>query len=136
MQAGAATAAPLLADTAYRHVLGAALELVPEQNPYRLKAGAALTVRVLRAGQPMAGAQVQLWERQPQGQPARRAVLRTNKNGRLLLRLSGAGPYLLACVEMVPMPRPAPAGLPAADWLSTWASLTFAGPAAPLADRR
>ena len=88
------------------------------------------------AGQPAAGAQVQLWQRQPAGQPTRHSVLRTNKNGRLLLRLSGPGPYLLAAVVMIPMPRPAPAAMPPADWLSTWASLTFAGPAAPLTGRR
>ena len=133
---GPAPALPTPADTAFRRVLNCPLELVPEQNPYRLKAGAALTVRVLRAGQPVAGALVQAWERQPAGQPARHFSLRTNKSGRLLLRLSGSGPYLLACVNMVPMPRPGPADLPAADWLSTWASLTFAGPATPLTDRR
>ena len=134
VQAGPTTAAA--ADTAYRRILNAPLELVPEQNPYRLTAGAALTVRVLRAGQPATGALVQLWQRQPAGQATRRTVLRANKNGRLLLRLSGPGPYLLACVEMVPMPRPTPTGMPPADWLSTWASLTFAGPAALSGGRR
>lgn len=122
----ALSAAP--ADTAFRRVLGWPLELVPEQNPYRLRAGAALTVRVLRAGQPVAGGQVQVWERQPAGLPARHLTLHANQSGRLLLRLSGPGPYLLAAVEMIPMPRPAPAEMPLADWLSNWASLTFAGP--------
>ncbi|WP_375419460.1 DUF4198 domain-containing protein [uncultured Hymenobacter sp.] len=135
VQAGPVPALAAAADTAYRRVLGAPLELVPEQNPYRLRSGAALTVRVLRAGQPAPGAQVQVWERQAGGQPARHFTLRVNQNGRLLLRLSGPGPYLLACVEMVPMPQPAPAGLPPADWLSTWASLTFAGPAGAAAGR-
>ena len=129
VQAGPSTGPAAAADTAYRRILGAPLELVPEQNPYRLKPGGTLTVRVLRAGQPVAGALVQLWQRQPAGQATRRTVLRANKNGRLLLRLSGPGPYLLACVEMVPMPQPAPTGMPPADWLSTWASLTFAGAA-------
>ena len=129
VQVGPAPANAAPADTAYRRVLGWALELVAEQNPYRLRPGAALTVRVLRAGQPAASAQVQVWERQAGGQPTRHAVLHANQNGRLLLRVSGPGPYLLAAVDMVPMPRPAPAGMPPADWLSTWASLTFAGPA-------
>lgn len=117
------------ADTAFRRVLGLPLELVPEQNPYLLKAGASLTVRVLRARQPAPGAQVQVWERQPGSLPPRHFTMRANQNGRLLLRITNPGPYLLAAVEMVPMPRPAPAQMPAADWLSTWASLTFAGPA-------
>jgi len=50
---------------------------------------------------------------------------RTNAQGRVLLRLPGAGPYLLAAVRI----EPAPAALASqADWLSSWASLTFGGP--------
>ncbi len=120
-------AGPAAADTAYRRVLGLPLELVPDQNPYRLVPGAALTLRVLRAGQPVRGAPVQVWQQRPAGQPATHFATHANQNGRVLLRLSGPGPYLVAAVDMAE----APAALRArADWLSTWASLTFAGPAA------
>ena len=44
---GLASPAPA-ADTVFRRVLGLPLELVPEQNPYRLRTGAGLTVRVPR----------------------------------------------------------------------------------------
>ncbi len=124
VQVGLAASA---ADTAYRRVLGLPLELVPDQNPYRLAPGAALTLRVLRAGLPVRGALVQVWQQQPAGQPTARFATHANQNGRLLLRLSGPGPYLVAAVDMAE----APAALRGrADWLSTWASLTFAGPAA------
>ena len=53
---------PAAADTAFRQVLGLALELVPEQNPYRLRPGAALTVRVLSLGQPVPGTLVRVWQ--------------------------------------------------------------------------
>lgn len=120
-------AGPAAADTTYRRVLGLPLELVPDQNPYRLAPGAALTLRVLRAGQPVRGAPVQVWQQQPAGQPTTHFATHANQNGRVLLRLSGPGPYLVAAVDMAE----APAALRArADWLSTWASLTFAGPAA------
>jgi hypothetical protein len=124
----------LPADTAYRRVVGLPLEFVPEQNPYRLRTGAALTVRMLRQGQPAPGVLVQVWDASPlatqpaAGQPLPAPVHFTthaNKSGRVLLRLSGAGPYLLAteCIE------PAPTTLISrADWLSTWATLTFEGP--------
>ena len=120
---------PLAADSACRHIYGLPLELVPEQNPYRLAADKALTVRVLRAGRPAFGAAVQVWQRQPGGLPTTHFTTRANQSGRILLRLSGPGPYLLATVDM----RPAPTRLrERADWQSVWASLTFAGPPATL----
>ncbi|MDO7886544.1 DUF4198 domain-containing protein [Hymenobacter cheonanensis] len=125
---------PAMADTAFGRVLGLPLELVPEQNPYRLRPGAALTVRVLRQGQPVPGALVQVWQASPPAAkptaalPVTHFTTHTNAQGRLLLRVPGPGPYLLATVRI----ENAPAALAArADWLSTWASLTFGGPAAP-----
>ena len=136
-----ATSGPRLpgaaADTAFRRVLGLPLELVPEQNPYRLRPGAALTVRVLRHGQPVPGAQVQVWQvSAPDSKPtAGPAVTHfatfSNAQGRVLLRLAGAGPYLLATVRMENA-LPAltlPGSTARPDWLSTWATLTFGGPA-------
>ena len=122
--------APPATDSACRRVYGLPLEIVPEQNPYRLTADKALTVRVLRHGKPAFGAAVQVWQRQPGGLPTTHYTTRANQNGRVLLRLSGPGPYLLAAVDM----GAAPAQLrDRADWQSTWASLTFAGP--PAANR-
>jgi len=127
LQVGDPALMPLAADSACRHAYGLPLELVPEQNPYRLAADKALTVRVLRNGRPAFGAAVQVWQRQPGGLPTTHYTTRANQNGRILLRLSGPGPYLLATVDM----RPAPARLrERADWQSVWASLTFAGPPA------
>ena len=127
VQVGEAAATPAASDSACRRVYGLPLELVPEQNPYRLTADKALTVRVLRAGRPAVGAAVQVWQRQPGGLPTTHFTTRANQNGRVLLRLSGPGPYLLAAVDMTA----APAKLrDRADWQSTWASLTFAGPPA------
>ena len=137
-----ATSGPLLpaatADTAFRRVLGLPLELVPEQNPYRLRAGAALTVRVLRYGQPVPGALVQMWQvaspaiKQTAGPTVVHLTTYSNSQGRVLLRLVGPGPYLLASVRMETAPPAlALAATPTRpDWLSTWASLTFGGPAA------
>lgn len=119
------------ADTAFRRVLGLPLELVPEQNPYRLRPGAGLTVRVLSQGRPVPGALVQVWQASPPAakptaaSPVIHFTMHANAQGRVLVRLPGAGPYLLATVRM----ENAPATLAArADWLSTWASLTFGGP--------
>ncbi|WP_210517558.1 DUF4198 domain-containing protein [Hymenobacter terricola] len=127
IQVGEAAATTAASDSACRRVYGLPLELVPEQNPYRLAADKALTVLVLRAGKPAFGAAVQVWQRQPGGLPTTHFTTRANQNGRVLLRLSGPGPYLLAAVDMTA----APVKLrDRADWQSTWASLTFAGPPA------
>jgi hypothetical protein len=136
-----ATSGPRLpsatADTTFRRVLGLPLELVPEQNPYRLRPGAALTVRVLRHGQPVPGAQVQVWQvSTPDSKPTTAPVVThfaaySNAQGRVLLRLAGAGPYLLATVRIENAPPALALSGPTTrpDWLSTWASLTFGGPA-------
>lgn len=124
---------PAAADTAFRRGLGLPLELVPEQNPYRLRPGAALTVRVLRRGQPVAGALVRAWQaaasptKQFETSTVTSFTTRANAQGRVLLRVPGPGPYLLATVQLEPAP---PALAARADWLSTWATLTFGGPAA------
>ena len=129
LQVGDPALVPLAADSACRHAYGLPLELVPEQNPYRLAADKALTVRVLRGGRPAFGAAVQVWQRQPGSLPTTHYTTRANQSGRILLRLSGPGPYLLSTVDM----RPAPTRLrERADWQSVWASLTFAGPPAAI----
>jgi hypothetical protein len=122
------------ADTIYRHSLHLPLELVPEQNPYYLRPGAALTLRVLRHGQPAPGVLVRFWDASPVATGGRNPTMmaqkryfstRANINGRVLLRLSGNGPFLAAATYL----EAAPAELAGrADWLSTWATLTFGGP--------
>jgi len=127
VQVGDPSTVPAAADSACLRTLGLPLELVPEQNPYRLQSGKALTVKILRKGQPLRGATVQVWQRQPGGLPTSHFTTHANQSGRILLRLSGPGPYLLAAVDIAPAPTSLRART---DWQSTWASLTFAAPAA------
>ncbi|SMB97922.1 hypothetical protein SAMN00120144_2278 [Hymenobacter roseosalivarius DSM 11622] len=97
------------------------LELIPEQNPYALKAGAALTVRVLYEGKPLPRALVQVWQRGAPGQTiTRRTKLYTNQSGRVLFQLSAPGSYMVSTVCMVPA-----TDRKTADWQSTWATFTF-----------
>lgn len=98
----------------YDRVLGLELELVPEKDPYTLKPGEALPVRLLYRGKPLDGALVVAL-----ASPDDKVSARTS-GGRVSLVLDRPGPWLVKAVHMVP----APAGS-GADWESLWASLTF-----------
>lgn len=95
--------------------LGLTFELVAETNPYRLAPGQPLGVRVLYRGEPVEGAQVEA-VRLAGGEPR---IVRSGADGRVQLRLTGTGPWLLTAVHLVP------ARAPGADWESVWSSLTF-----------
>jgi len=97
--------------------LGFTLELVAEQNPYALRAGQDLPVRLTYENRPLAGALVVAMNRQ---NPSEKLAARTDSDGRVRFRLRAGGMWLVKAVHMVP----APAGSNA-DWASFWASLTF-----------
>jgi hypothetical protein len=107
--------------TSFERPVGMTLELVPEKNPYMLKAGDELPVRLLYEGKPLAGALViALGLHQTDG----RIAARTGKDGRVRLRLPEGGFWLIKSVHMVPAPHDT-----GVDWESLWASLTFDLPA-------
>lgn len=109
--------------------LGMPCEIVPLSIPGRAPS---LRVRVVFEGRPLAGALVNAW-RQPleadarPRDPARRAAAplawsgRTDSRGEAVIPVEASGEWLVSLVHMIPSRDPA-----AADWESTWASLTFA----------
>ena len=100
--------------------LGFTLELVAERNPYLLRAGQDLPVRLTYENRPLAGALVVAMNRL---NPAQKLSARTGKDGRVRLRLQPGGMWMIKAVHMIP----APSGTNA-DWASFWASLTFGSP--------
>jgi uncharacterized GH25 family protein len=104
-------------ETSSDQPLGFTLELVAERNPYALGPGQELPVRLTYEGKPLAGTLVVAINRL---NPAAKVSARTDANGRVRLRLSDTGLWLIKAVHMIP----APAGANA-DWASFWASLTF-----------
>ncbi len=105
---------------------GLPLEIVPDADPL---ARTRLGFRVLYEGRPLPNALVRAW-RQPLGAPMTPATrdsvgpsaeARTDAKGHATLALAGAGEWIVSTVHMVPNSDPA-----AADWQSTWGSLTFA----------
>jgi uncharacterized GH25 family protein len=107
--------------------LGFTLELVAERNPYRLTPGQSLPVRLTYQGRPLAGALVVAMNRTD---PSAKLSARSDRNGRVRLRLPRAGMWMIKAVHMI-----AAAPDAQADWESFWASLTFELPGGPHAPR-
>jgi uncharacterized GH25 family protein len=97
--------------------LGFTLELVAERNPYTLRAGDEIPVRLTYEDKPLAGALVVAMNRL---NPSDKISARTASDGRARLRLPSGGMWLIKAVHMIPAPEGA-----GADWASFWASLTF-----------
>jgi uncharacterized GH25 family protein len=97
--------------------LGCALELVAERNPYTLRAGQDLPVRLTYQNRPLAGALVVAMNR---ANPADKLPARTDNEGRVRFRLP---PDKLWLVKAVHMERASV--MSKAQWTSVWASLTF-----------
>jgi uncharacterized GH25 family protein len=105
------------AETQSDRALGFTLELVAERNPYALRAGEDLPVRLTYENRPLAGALVVAMNKL---NPMEKVSARTGKDGRVRLHLGPGGMWLVKAVHMTP----APAGT-SAEWMSYWASLTF-----------
>jgi Domain of unknown function (DUF4198) len=103
-------------------VLRFTLELTAERNPYMMTAGQNLPFRLTYKDEPLAGALVVAINKR---QPSARVSARTDKAGRVRLRLSEPGAWLIKSVHMIS----APAGS-GSEWASFWASLTFELPPA------
>jgi hypothetical protein len=97
--------------------LGFPIELVAERNPYQMRSGDALPVRLTFKDAPLAGALVMAFN---QRHPFLKKRVRSDQDGRATFTIDEPGPWLVKAVHMVP----APAGSNA-DWESFWASLTF-----------
>lgn len=121
------------ADARALGAVGLPLELVPLSVP---GTRARLSVRLLDHGRPLEHALVKAWRSplDPGGMPRdpeqRDSVAvawqgRTDARGEVELPVDEPGEWLVSAVNMVPSTDPA-----AADWESTWASLTFARPLA------
>lgn len=98
-------------------VLGFTLELLAERNPYALRDGEALPLRLIYENRPLAGTLVVAMNRR---NPAQKQMARTDREGRVRFQLRLNGMWLIKAVHMVKAPL-----VSRADWRSYWASLTF-----------
>ena len=80
---------------------GFTLELVAERNPYAIRAGGDLPVRLTYENRPLAGALVVAMNRT---KPSEKLTARTDSDGRVHLRLRPGGMWLIKAVHMIPAP--------------------------------
>jgi uncharacterized GH25 family protein len=103
--------------------LGLTLEIVPLANPFGLKPGDTLRVRVLFRNQPLADANLG-WDHPDDGEPPSGTV-RTDSRGEALVPIAHTG---LMAIRLTHMTRPKQADY---EWESFWTTLTFRVPDSP-----
>ena len=100
-------------------VTGMETEFVALSNPYTDDLRSGLAVRLLYQGTPRAAAQVEVFEKAPDG-TVKIELLRTNAAGEVTIPVRSGSEYLLDAVVL----RPAPDADPAV-WETLWAALTL-----------
>jgi uncharacterized GH25 family protein len=109
----------------FSHALGYPAEFIPLQNPYDLKAGDALDVRFVRAGQPVANQIVYASHdgyhgHDEAGGHTVAVTVRTNGQGVARIPLGEPGRWFIRTIHMVETASEAEV-----DYESNWATLTF-----------
>jgi len=116
----------------FSHVLGYPAELVPLDNPYSSRAGGWLRVRALVDGKPVPNQLVVAGGRTSRGGRLPERRLRTGPDGVARIRMTERGQWYVKFIHMVRLSGDQaslapgrPAGSPALDYESKWATLTF-----------
>ncbi len=104
-------------DDTYKKKLGLRYEIIPDQNPYTLKAGDHLQCRVLFEGKPAAHALVKVWNKV--NNTTFLQNIYTENDGTMQFPISASGPWMVSSVRMIHSEK---AG---AEYHSLWASLVF-----------
>lgn len=102
----------------YKTALGYAVEMIPQQNPYKLKKGATIEILCLKDGLPLAG-QTVLTGYESGGKLAAENSLRSDEKGIIRIRLDAAGRWYAKFINMVKTSDPK------LNYESKWATLTF-----------
>jgi len=106
---------------AYGTVLGYPAEIVPLENPYTMKAGATLRVRVVVDGKAVAGQFVLSGGRTASGGRIAQQSTRSDAAGIAAVKLTTPGTWYIKFIRMTKL-----SGDAEADYESKWATLTFA----------
>jgi uncharacterized protein DUF4198 len=104
----------------YASILGYPVEIVPLSNPYELGAGDTLRLRLLVDGRPAAGLEALAGGRTATGGLIRTTTLHSDPAGIVAVVLRAAGTWYVKFISMTRVTEPQ------VDYVSQWATLTFA----------
>lgn len=113
-------AGPPAAGAGATEPVGLRFELVPETNPFLVRAGEQLPVRVLFEGAPLDGILVQAFHK---GRAEKLARVRSDADGHASIALPHPGRWMISAVHLVP------SRTPGIHWESFWATFTLDVPA-------
>ncbi len=102
----------------YKTVLGYAVEMIPQSNPYKLKKGSTIEILCLKDGKPLVG-QTVLTGYESGGKLAAEKSVRSDAKGIIKINLDGAGKWYAKFINMVKIDDPK------LNYESKWATLTF-----------
>ena len=102
----------------YKAVLGYAVEMIPQQNPYRSKKGGSIDVLCLKDGKPLVG-QTVLVGYEAAGKLAAEKALKSDAEGMIKIKLDNVGKWYAKFINMVKVDDPK------VNYESKWATLTF-----------
>ena len=103
----------------FKTVLGYPVEIVPQTNPYKLKAGERLEVLCLKDGKPLVNQYVMTGYEDKSGKVIAGENVRTDKKGIARIKLAVAGKWYVRFINMTRLDDPK------LDYESKWATLTF-----------
>jgi len=102
------------ADEIFKKTCALPLEIVPEKNPYALKAGEMMRFKILLNGKPLFGARVKVWNRKDNRTTLQNIY--TEKDGIIETRVSNGGSWMVSVVYLT---------MEAQDYKSYWSGLVF-----------
>jgi uncharacterized GH25 family protein len=105
-------------DHSYDRVCGLPTEFVPLSNPYSLKKGEQMLVKILIEGKPASGLKIKTWHRL-NGKTTKNELV-SDSSGIIQFPVSRSGKWMVSNVTMKRLENNEKA-----DWQSFWASLTW-----------
>ncbi len=102
----------------YKTILGYAVEMVPQANPYKLKRGSTIEILCLKDGKPLVGQTVTTGS-ESSGKLSAETSVRSDAKGVIRIKLTGAGKWYAKFINMVKIDDPK------LNYESRWATLTF-----------